>query len=164
MNENVIRDIQRRLDALEQTRPRLRVGEVTDLGPLDVALGGSDVPYEDVQAIGPVADGDSVAALVWGADLLVLGALNRGIRFGTGTVTITNGTNADSASIPHGVGASPTVIVATAREHATSRDDFVMTIVSRDSTNFVAGCRGAAAEDFPVPNPTTVTFDWIAIR
>ena len=62
MHEQMLRDILRRLNALERTSARVRVGEVTDVAPLDVALGGSDVSYEDVKALGPLANGDQVIA------------------------------------------------------------------------------------------------------
>lgn len=77
MNRNVQDDLQRRITALERTAVRFRIGEITDTGPLAVALGGSDVPYTDVRSTdGSVTTGDIVACLVFGNDLIILGLLN----------------------------------------------------------------------------------------
>ena len=75
-----MRDLLRRVAALERQQVRLRVGEVTGTAPLDVALGGSDTSYEDVASVGAVASGDGVATIVSGHDLLVLGAIGDGGR------------------------------------------------------------------------------------
>lgn len=82
---------------------------------------------------------------------------------GTSTVTVTNGVSNASASIAHGLGSSPTAIEATARRTADTRDDYICNIVSRDATNFVVGIRGGEAAAFPLGNPTTITFDWVAV-
>lgn len=73
MNERVLNDIMGRLDRLERTAVRYRGGEVTGTDPLDVALGGSGTSFEAVKALSLVASGDSVSALTWGNDMLVLG-------------------------------------------------------------------------------------------
>ena len=98
MNEQVIRDLMRRVEALERTRPRLRVGEVTGVGPLDVALGGASTSYQDVSSLGGVnlAVNDKVAVLVSGNDLLVLGAVNgerivHGVVAASGAITAGDG-------------------------------------------------------------------------
>ena len=114
MNQDVQDDILRRLKALESTAVRYRAGEVTDISPLDVALGGSDVPYEDVRSIeANVTTGDHVGALVFGNDLLVLGRILGGDawRVGAGGITwpgaslFSNG----SFSVNHGLGRTPIV-------------------------------------------------------
>jgi len=78
VNPDVAADLQRRLVALERTAVRFRLGEVDDTGPLDVKLGGSDVPYEDVRSVQPVETGQIVAALMFGNDLIVLGPVSDG--------------------------------------------------------------------------------------
>lgn len=78
MNDATLADILRRLKALEQTTVRYRAGEVTDTGPLDVALGGASTSYEDVSAVGDARTGEHVATLLWGNDLLVLGPVGSG--------------------------------------------------------------------------------------
>ena len=90
MNDQMLRDLLRRLNVLERTSARVRVGEVTGTGPTDVALGGASTSYEDVAALGgpTLTTGDQVAALVWGNDLLVLGAIS-GLRTVRGTVSST---------------------------------------------------------------------------
>lgn len=77
MDDQVILDIQRRLQWIERNMVRLRLGEVTDPSPLDIALGGADVSYEDVAAVtgAGLKDGEQVAALLAGNDILALGAL-----------------------------------------------------------------------------------------
>jgi hypothetical protein len=96
--EQLLRDILRRLDALDRTRPRLRLGEVIDTSPLDVALGGSDVAYENVKALNPVRVGDIVAVLVAGNDLLVLGPV------GDGSAGIIRGTVTAPGAVLRGEG------------------------------------------------------------
>lgn len=82
---------------------------------------------------------------------------------GTGTVTVTNGTSGLSAAIAHGLGVTPTTVVATARRTADTRDDYFVDNVSRDATNIVVSIRGSAAEHAALGNPTTITFDWVAV-
>lgn len=87
MNPDVLNDIQARLDKLERTAVRYRAGEITDLNPLSVALGGSSVAYEDVRTVdGGIQVGDQVAVIVFGNDLLILGRLP-GRREVTGSVS-----------------------------------------------------------------------------
>jgi hypothetical protein len=77
MDPRALTDIMRRLNALERSAPHLRIGTVTDTGPLSVALGGASTPYVDVRQLAGAAlsVGDRVAVLVAGGDLLVLGAI-----------------------------------------------------------------------------------------
>ncbi len=98
-------------------------------------------------------------------DVLLLGSpgTQRRVVFGTATVTITGGTDANSANVAHGLGTTPTVVVGTARQTGDTRDDYVVNVASRGATNIVFSVRGAAAEDFALANPTVVTLDWIAI-
>jgi hypothetical protein len=114
VNEQLAQDLDRRLRALENTAVRYRAGEITGTAPLDVALGGSDTSFEDVAAL--TADmqvGDIVAALTWGNDLLVLGKLTPGWRFGSDSMTWTASTDSGPKTISHGLGVTPRFIVVT---------------------------------------------------
>lgn len=76
MDAAALQDIQRRLAALESRKPAYRGGQVISVEPLSVALGGSDVAYENVsQLVTPIAleTGACVATVVTGNDVLVLG-------------------------------------------------------------------------------------------
>jgi hypothetical protein len=86
-----------------------------------------------------------------------------GVARGTGTVTITDGTQAVSAAVAHGLSGEPAAIVCTARRAPDTRNDFVVNIASRTSLVFQVSIRGAEANAFPVANPTVVTFDWVAV-
>src|SRR5688500_9117968 len=92
---------------------------------------------------------DKLAAAVVDA-----GDQSASIRFGTGTATITDGTRAASGNIAHGLGRTPAIVIAMANETADTRDDYVVTGQSADATNLVFNVRGAAAESFPITNPT----------
>jgi hypothetical protein len=75
-NEQVLRDLLDRIQRLEHSSVRVRVGEVTDDSPLSVALGGADEAYEDVKSVvAGLSIGDTVAVLLWGGDLIVLGEI-----------------------------------------------------------------------------------------
>lgn len=116
MNDEILRSLQQRLSALERTAVRYRAGEVTDTSPLSVALGGSDVPYEDVRSIEANVDvGDQVAALVFGNDLVVLGRILAGNawRSGSSTLTFSASTNSNTVFVGHGLGRTPTQVIAT---------------------------------------------------
>lgn len=89
--------------------------------------------------------------------------LNFRIGWGTGTVTFTTTASAVSAAIPHELGTTPAVVVATARRTADTRDDYLITLVSRDVTNLVFAGRATVFEHFGITNPTVVTFHWIAV-
>ena len=106
MDERVMADVLRRLARLERESVRLRMGEVSDRGPLDVTLGGSSVAYEDVQAIGEMDAGEKVAVLLAGNDLLVLGAMGLGWRWGVGSVTGA-GTSQQTDTVTHDLGVTP---------------------------------------------------------
>lgn len=71
-------DLAARVTVIEGVSVRFRTGEITGVNPLDVALGGSSTSYEDVKSLSLVAVGDTVAVLVWGNDLLVLGEIGDG--------------------------------------------------------------------------------------
>lgn len=80
MDDQTLRNILSRLQALERDTVRYRQGEITDISPLSVALGGSDVPLDAVKALDAhgLEEGDVVAALTWARDLLVLGRVGDG--------------------------------------------------------------------------------------
>lgn len=159
MNPDVINDLIRRLDKLERTAVRYRAGEITDTSPLSVALGGSDVAYEDVRALahGPTV-GDQVAALVFGNDLLVLGRIAEAAGFavdcGTGTATWTTNKNSAVVTVAHTLGRTPTYASATSRDVTID-----YSVVARDSDSI--DVRGFTSDGTAISD--TLTFDWLAI-
>lgn len=92
MDDRTLTALMNRIEQLERESVRLRLGEITDEAPLSVALGASDVAYEDVKATGPAALGDVVAALRRGNDIVVLGALGDGSAL-EATTDVTFATN-----------------------------------------------------------------------
>lgn len=80
MDSPAVRDILRRLKELERTTVRYRQGQIVDASAMSVSLGGSDTTYDGVAALGSadLADGDTVAALTFGNDMLVLGGISGG--------------------------------------------------------------------------------------
>lgn len=91
----------------------------------------------------------------------VAGGASR-IGHGGGSVTITDGTS-NFVTFAHGLGFNPTRIVASARTTPDTRNDWIANVASWDGTNITVSVRAGAAESFPAANPTTVTFDFIAI-
>lgn len=89
---------------------------------------------------------------------------NLGMAWGAHYVDITNGVSNDSGARAHGLGATPTIVVATAIVTADTRDDWFVTLWQRDATNLVFRIRASAAEHYAVTNPTRVFFNWIAVR
>lgn len=75
MDDAALRQIMRRLDQLERTSVRTRLGEVTDDSPLTITLGGDDTDIADAPHLADATldTGDPVAALTAGNGLLVLG-------------------------------------------------------------------------------------------
>lgn len=158
MNDQILKEILRRLQRLEQTSVRYRAGEVTDVAPLDVALGGSDVSYEDVTAVGPLADGDQVATLLWGNDLLVLGSLLGGLRFGSASVTWPGGSpNATDTTVTHGLSSTPRCVLMT----PTSSTNAVLSSSSVGSATFLAS--GTTRDGSSPVAATARSFYWLAI-
>jgi hypothetical protein len=156
----MMRDLLRRVSALERQQVRLRIGEVTDLAPLDVALGGSDVPYENVNAVGPVTDGETVAALMAGGNLLVLGRLlaGAGFRFGLATVTWPGGSpNATTTTVTHELGRAPQAAFLT----GVDTTNMVLSQPTRNATDFTVN---ATTRDGTSPAAATVrNFYWLAL-
>lgn len=77
MNAETLRALLRRLKRVEDTAVRYRTGVVSDTDPLSVKLGGSATAYASVRSVatdGPKT-GDTVAVLVMGHDLLILGTI-----------------------------------------------------------------------------------------
>jgi hypothetical protein len=74
------RDQQRKRSELESRAVRHRIGTVTALDPLEVAVGAADTSYTDVRALESAAleVGDTVSVLMWQNDLLVLGTIGGG--------------------------------------------------------------------------------------
>lgn len=77
MNDAALRTILKRLEQLERTSVRARLGEVTDDDPLTITLGGADTEIAGAPHLAdtPLATGDPVAALTHGNGLLVLGRI-----------------------------------------------------------------------------------------
>jgi hypothetical protein len=81
MDSRQTRQILERLAEIERTTVRYRQGVVTDTSPLTVALGGATGDYTNVRALKgpePLAVDDVVAVLMFGFDMLVLGAIGDG--------------------------------------------------------------------------------------
>jgi hypothetical protein len=164
-NEQMLRDLLRRVTWLERNMPRLRVGEVTDLAPLDVALGGADESYEDVNAIGPLDDGEQVAALVAGGNLLVLGRLlaGAGARFGSDACTWPGGSpRAGNTTITHELGRTPEIAIACASTGVSGVTTIfpVMAAFTKTSTTFLVS---AVSSDGSSPASATCGFDWFCL-
>lgn len=77
MNDDLWKRIDARFRRLEQDHVKHRVGVVTDLSPLSVALGGSDTPYTDVKRVegAALAVDDVVSVLKFDGDLIILGRI-----------------------------------------------------------------------------------------
>ncbi len=80
MDARTARKLVRGFQDLERATATVRIGVITDIDPLSVTIGGSDVPYTSVKAIdGAALDVDDVvAALTFGRDLLILGRIGDG--------------------------------------------------------------------------------------
>jgi hypothetical protein len=79
MDDRQLRELLLRVQALEQRSVKHRLGEVTSVSPLSVALGGSGTAYTSVRAVGGgYAVGDVVSCITFGNDLLVLGLVGDG--------------------------------------------------------------------------------------
>jgi hypothetical protein len=85
------------------------------------------------------------------------------IARGSVVVTITDTVAGWSASIPHGLGSTPSQVLANCRVPADARSDFLVSH-SKDATNVAFAVRGAAAEQYPLPNGYQVTVDWLAFK
>jgi hypothetical protein len=78
MHDQVISALHQKLGELERRGAKLRLGVVSDMTPLSVLLGGADSAFTDVRAVdgaAPLNVGDTIAALVAGNTLIVLGAV-----------------------------------------------------------------------------------------
>lgn len=156
MNPDVLADIQRRLIKLESIGVRYRAGEITDTGPLEVALGGSSVPYVDIKTIAPsLQTGDQVAVLVFGNDLLVLGPIQGGetAAKGSDSATWTGSERSATVTVAHGLAGTPTFAQASSRDV-----DIAYAVTGRDATNITV--RGRYLPGTAIG--TTHTFDWKA--
>lgn len=85
MDTRTTQDLLNRLSKLERRSVRFRRGEITSSSPVHVSLGGSAVPYTNVQTLVglTVAIGDQVLCLVAGNSICVIGSLT-GTGFGGG--------------------------------------------------------------------------------
>lgn len=102
MNDETVKDLLRRLDEVEHKMVRYRQGVVTTASPLAVAMGGSSIPYTNMQAVGGISlnVGDSVSTLMFGHDALVLGQTDRQIQYATNGHTLTTTVPLASYNIP----------------------------------------------------------------
>lgn len=169
MNADILADILRRLVALEKTSVRYRAGEITGTGPLDVALGGSSVPFEDVRLVTPGAQtGDVVATLVFGNDLLVLGRIGESgwtggdrIGSGTGTWTWPGGSAVSSqVTVTHGLGFTPTRVLVCSNIDQGGTE--MISGLASDYTATTFKSRGSFKSFTPGAGGTS-TFVWIAV-
>lgn len=160
----------RRLNDVERQMAKIRVGEVTSLGPLAVALGGSDVPYDSVKSVIAVEVGDIVVAVMWGHDMVVLGRLGDGgndfARIGavkdidnidTGVVSVNGGAAVGangtfSVVVSHGLGVQPASAIVNPVSGGTFLGSLVLdAVTARSSTSvtlrmrFVNGSSCAAS-------------------
>lgn len=93
MDDAALRSLLKRLEVLERTAVRARLGEVTDDSPLTVTLGGADTEIASAPhlADASLATGDPVAALTYGNALLVLGRIGDSPAWTPYTPAVTNG-------------------------------------------------------------------------
>lgn len=92
MDAAAIRDLLKRLEVLERTTVRARLGETSVADPLDITLGGADTIIEDAPRLasaGRLTAGDPIAALTYGNALLVLGRVDDAPAFLTDQDTTT---------------------------------------------------------------------------
>ena len=90
MDDAALRSLLKRLEALERTTVRARLGEVTDDSPLTVTLGGADTEIASAPTIASaLTAGDVIAALTYGNALLVLGRVDDAPAFLTDQDTTT---------------------------------------------------------------------------
>lgn len=80
MDPRTSRKLVERIQNLERDATTFRIGVITDDSPLSVAVGGSDVAYTNVKALGGprLTLGDVVAIAMFGRDLLILGKIGDG--------------------------------------------------------------------------------------
>lgn len=90
MDDETAQALIARLDALERDMVRYRQGTVTAASPLSVALGGSDVSYTDVAALGSYSPStnDTAATITFGNDMLVLGSIGGSGAVPPGTIAM----------------------------------------------------------------------------
>lgn len=91
MHDQVVTSLHRKLGDLERRGAKLRLGVVSAIAPLSVLLGGSTSAFTDVRPVdgaAPLNIGDTIAALVAGNTLIVLGAVG-GRRVISGSVSST---------------------------------------------------------------------------
>jgi hypothetical protein len=148
----ILTEILDRLGRLEVQAARLRVGEITDRNPLSVQLGGATdedgnpIAHEGVRAVGHVNDGDKVATLFSGNDVLVLGRLGRGMVSGATHVFGSGATYVDVV-IAHDLGVVPRVVVATIGEGANA--GLNVGVMAKDADGFTLRLRHIDALGWP---------------
>lgn len=154
----VIRDVNKRIAELKRLSVRYRQGEITDLDPLSVDLGGSGVPHTNVKTLpaGELEVGDIVAVLTFGNDLLVLGKITAGPASASGSTTITgNGTAERTITVAHGLPSAPSrAFVNVGHQHINAN------VTAKDATNLTI----VAAHVHNTNWSGTYDLDWVALR
>lgn len=107
MDQAALRSLLKRLEVLERTAVRARLGEVTDDSPLTITLGGADTEIASAPALAdaPLATGDPVAVLTHGNGLLVLGRIGdppAWTAFDPTITTLGSGGTKTAAYVKHG--------------------------------------------------------------
>jgi hypothetical protein len=141
--------------------------QISRAWPIEPTYAGSGSPAGAISAGPGALYRDTATGSVWMHVASTVGTSGWAQMFpttrGTGTITMAAAAAGSSGSIAHGLGTTPTSIVCTARPTADTREDYAMTVRSRDATNFVAGVRITAFEHFGFTAGTVITFDWIAV-
>lgn len=76
MNDRTLKNMERRLKALEREAVRLRKGVVTSMSPVTIELGDSGVGHEDVPVAGTLGEDETVAVLTRDNGMLALGGIH----------------------------------------------------------------------------------------
>lgn len=103
MDDRVIGDLHRRFGEIDRRAGKPRLGVVTALGPLTVAMGGATATYTNVHQIAghDLKVGDTIDALMFGNDIFVLG--RNGIEEPRQAYSFSNGwRNHGGGAAPHG--------------------------------------------------------------
>lgn len=75
MDDAALRSLLKRLEVLERTSVRARLGEVTATSPATVTIGGADIEVASVATLAPLQVGDIVIALTYGSGVVIAGVV-----------------------------------------------------------------------------------------
>lgn len=148
--------IAERLKRLGRDSVRLVLADVSTLSPLTVTYDNGETAQAAVQLEGgALAVGDRVAVLKSGnAPGLVLGRVGQMANWGSGSMSFNNNT-ARTATVAHGLGATPAVAVATGTHAAMNAS-----VTAADATNITVSLRQIDAS----PATGSFGFYWLASR